>query len=154
MQISFNNVLKGKYQQICQTICSYSRSDVYISAEFVSISHHKEEKKCTEASHLNDHLFLFHLKFSFVDNDVDNFIKLFILLMSWNLKNAKKYLIISLLAFRRMFLLSLSLLCCYLASVCWNFIFAANKVSLTVTPGGGWLTLEIKTIQICSCFMK
>lgn len=106
----------------------------------MSISKHKGEKKCTEASHLSDQFYLSHLKFSFADNEVDNFIKRFIFLMSWNMKNANQSLLISLLVFRRMFLLSLSLLCCYLASECWNFILAANKVSLTVTPCGGWLT--------------
>lgn len=65
-----------------------------------AILSHKGEEKCKtcESSHLSDQILLFHLKFCFVVNDVDNyFSQLLIILMNELLTNLNRQPLISLL---------------------------------------------------------
>lgn len=66
-----------------------------------------------QASHLSDQIFLFHLKFCFAVNDVDNiFSQLLIILMNEHLTTANEQMLISLLiqmVFRSIFFLKKNL---------------------------------------------
>lgn len=61
----------------------------------------EEGNRCRHgASHLTDQIFLFHLKFCFVVNDVDNnFSPLLIILMAGLLTNANEQMLIHVLIF-------------------------------------------------------